>query len=342
MSKLPLSIAAAVAIAAGASAQQFFEIYPGTTNATSRGGLGLNSGEILNGFHKAQNAGIGNDGTSSTVSGARYVLQDQIGNTVDTYGITFRTGTDATGPGTTAVDLLASFGPFNMPASTATGPVAWIITLTFAPLTVPSTDFFSVGVALPVATSGTDYVSCHAAYNTSHNQHASAVDMAWQIVGAATSATHPATKRSFRIAIRTPQNAFQAANVDALGTFNHFGWGGYFPNTALVGAASQGLAFRAFHNLGVNGSAAVLASIGGFAASPLTIPGIGNTVYLDLATLLPVTMAFGLSDGTVLPSLAAGLDVLPAGAGTLTFQAVVLDIPNATIDMTNAVTTTLL
>ncbi|MBI5852778.1 MAG: hypothetical protein HZB39_17340 [Planctomycetes bacterium] len=102
------------------------------------------------------------------------------------------------------------------------------------------------------------------------------------------------------------------------------------------------MAFRCYHNLGAAGTAAVLMSVGPPGA-PFTVAGIGNTVYLDLATLASTTLASGPSDGTVLPFLAAGLGAVPSSAGLpITFQGVVIDFLGGTLDMTNAVVTTLL
>ena len=341
MAKLSFALAAAVCTAAGLSAQQPFEIWPGATSLTSRGGIATTaSGELHQGFHAAQNAGLGDNGTSCTVGGMRVVAQDEVGVTTGTFNIRLRQGSDAAGPGTLATDSLGYFGPVNLPASANPGAVAWIMTLTFAPVTVPTGGFFSAGVELLTEISGTDFVSVHVTNAGPNGQHASSVDMAWQIIAGAVS--HPASKPCWRIGLILPQNALQAANVDNVGTLAHFGNGGYFPNTRLTGVLSQGLAFRVFHNLGAGGAAVVLTSLGGVAA-PTSVFGINNRVYLNLPTLMAVQMTAGPSDGSTLPSLGNGIGALPSlGGFALTFQAAVVNPAAGTIDMTNAVVTTLL
>ena len=327
-------------VAANLAAQQPFEIWPGTTSFTSRGGVATTgTGEIHQGFHAAQNAGLGDNGTACVVSGMRVLAQDQVGTTLGTSNIRLRQGADATGPGPLVTDSLGSFGPVNLPASTNTGAVAWIMTLTFTPVTVPTSTFFSAGVEL-LANTATDFVSVHTSYAGPNGQHANSVDMAWQIIAGVVS--HPVSKPSWRIGLILPQNALQAANVDNVGTLAHFGNGGYFPNTALTGGLSQGLSFRCFHNLGVAGSCVVLTSLAPPAA-PTAIPGINNRLYLNLPTLMAVQMTAGPSDGSILPSLTNGIGALPSlGGFVLTYQAAVVDPVAGSIDLTNAVAMTLL
>lgn len=343
MRSLSLTIAAAAAVATGASAQQIYEIDPGITSFTSRGSVSTGSGELFQGFHSGQNRGLGDDGVGASVIGMRVVVQDQIGATAGSFSAVIRGGTDATGPLTGAGGVLFGSAPIGLPASAAPGPVAWLMTITFAAVAVPQVGFFAAGAQLAADPLWpTDGVSFHASSNVANAQHAASVDMAWQIIGAAPTASHPTSKRSWRLGLRLPQNAFQVGNVTTAAPLNRFGNGGYFPDTALLGAASQGLAFRCYHNLGAAGTAAVLMSVGPPGA-PFTVLGIGNTVYLDLATLASTTLAAGPSDGTVLPFLAAGIDAVPSSAGLpITFQGVVIDFIGGTLDMTNAVVTTLL
>ncbi|MBI5852777.1 MAG: hypothetical protein HZB39_17335 [Planctomycetes bacterium] len=328
-------------VAANLAAQQPFEIWPGTTSFTSRGSVpATGTGEIHQGFHAAQNAGLGDNGTNCVVSGMRVVIQDQVGTTLGSCNFRLRRGADATGPGTLVTDSLGYFGPINLPTSTNTGPIAWMLTLTFTtPLTVPTSTFFSAGVEL-LANTATDFVSVHTSYAGPNGQHANSVDMAWQIIAGVVS--HPVSKPCWRIALILPQNALQAANVDNVTPFSHFGNGGYFPNTALTGGLSQGLSFRCFHNLLTGGSCVVLTSLAPPAA-PTSIPGINNRLYLNLPTLMSVQMTAGPTDGSVLPSLANGIGALPSlGGFVLTYQAAVVDPLAGSIDLTNAVAMTLL
>ena len=206
---------------------------------------------------------------------------------------------------------------------------------------MPCTSFFSVGLDLPIATSSADLILAHASNNVANAQHASSVDMAWQSIGGTVS--HPSAKRSWRMALITPQNVLQAGNSDATAPGTHFGNGGYFPNTALTGtgATSQGLGFRCAHNLGAAGVAAILMSID-FGASPFTLAGFGNTIYLDVGTVAPFALT-GPADGSTMTLLTNGLDALPSAGGLrLCFQGAVIDPALGSIDMTNAVIVTLL
>lgn len=339
MRNLSLSLAVAAAIAGVAQSQQVLEIHPGILSLASRGNIATtSSGFLFQGFLAAQNHGIGDNGVTSEISGHRSVVQDQIANTLGQFNVQFRTGTDAAGPGLLPTDVIAYFGPVNLPASTLPGAIAWQMTVTFAPITVPSTGFWSAGVEL-LAGTATDALYLQGATELSNGQHAAAPHMTWQDIGGVVSLN--ASKRSWRIGVRTAQNVFQIGNVDAIAPLNHFGNGGYFPNTALTGTGptSQGLAFRCAHNAGATAAAAVLMSVD-FAVTPTTVFGFNNTLYLDLATIAPFTIASGPADGSTLPFLAAGLDALPSAGGLrLAFQAIVIN--GGTFDFTNAAVVTL-
>ena len=79
-----------------------------------------------------------------------------------------------------------------------------------------------------------------------------------------------------------------------------------------------------------------------FGASPFTLAGFGNTIYLDVGTVAPFALT-GPADGSTMTLLTNGLDALPSAGGLrLCFQGAVIDPELGSIDMTNAVIVTLL
>jgi hypothetical protein len=336
MRTLHLPILAAAALAAAASAQVPFEIYPGVTSFTSRGNVGAGAGELHQGLHSTVIRGLGDNNGVCEVRGVFALLQDQDRLTQGTWRHVIRSGTEATGPGTTAADVIASTGPLLFPASTLTGAVAYGFTTNFAtPVQVPCESFWSIGIEVVPEAWSTDGVSMHAANNTANLQHANAEDMGWQIIGTAATATNASAKRSWRVAPLVT-TALQAANVVATAPTDRFGIGGFFPDTALTGAASQGLSVKVGHPGGAAAQAAVFLSLGFGPQTP--VAGFGNSVYMNLGTLAPFAVVQGPADGSVIPFITAGLDRLPAGSGaTVVLQAVVVDTANAAVDLTNAV-----
>src|SRR5687768_14766833 len=66
----------ALAAVAAAQTPNTLEIYSGTTSFTSRGTVGVNAGEVHQGFHGSHWGAIGDSGASSTLVGLTYVTQD--------------------------------------------------------------------------------------------------------------------------------------------------------------------------------------------------------------------------------------------------------------------------
>lgn len=334
---------AASVLTAPSQAQQVFEIYPGVTSFASRGSLGGALGEVQQGFHSAANRGLGDNGSFCAVRGVRAVVQDQNDATVEPFRYVLRSGSDASGPTPTAAGLIATLGPYTLPAGGGAVTSFQVTTSFGTPITVPCSAFFSVGVELPAnANWSNDGLSIHSSVNTVQMQHASAVDSAWQILGG--TASHPSSKRSWRIGLLLPQNAFQAGNVVAGSPAARFGIGGYFPDTSLTGSgpSSQGLAFRCFDNDGANAIAVVMMAID-FGNDPVALFGVANRAHFNLATVAPFSLVTGPADGTTLPYAPAGGNTLPSAAGLrVCFQAVVAHPLTGVLAFSNAVVTTLL
>ncbi len=188
----------AIALLAAPSFAQYVSLYPGTTSFTSRGNIGTGSGDILMGLHNSHWRGIGDDGAACTVSGFRSTLQDQNIATQESYHWVVRSGSDANGPTTGSGGLLHRFGPLNAPSG-AGGGAAWFLTTNLStPAAMPCEAHVSIGIELSAQPAwNTDGMSCHASTSALADQHANALDMAWQIIGSASSATHPSSKRSW-------------------------------------------------------------------------------------------------------------------------------------------------
>lgn len=111
------------------------------------------------------------DATGATFkfTGVRFVIQDQIGNTTETYRVVAYNEDPVTQDFPDATAPWVATGAFNMPASTATTAVAWIITVTM-PATTPSVPkgdkWIGVGLVPPLTgTWPTDGASLHCAFD---------------------------------------------------------------------------------------------------------------------------------------------------------------------------------
>lgn len=353
MKTLSLCLLAAGSLSVAASAQQYFEIYPGVTDFTSRGSIGTGSGEILQGFHADQNRGLGDIGGACALDGLQILMQDQDTLTPEDYYMVFRKGDDVTGPDMTPVGYLTNHRPIGpIPSPTGAGGIgAFFVTNTFATaVALPCEGFFVAGIELlpNAGYSSTDGISVHisvqGAGGSNQQTHASSVDMAWQYVHAAGTVTHPSVKRSWRFALCFNDAAsFQVGNSDAAST-GRYGNGGYFPNTTLVAGASQGLSARCTHPAGAAGTTIILidALHGTFGfGAPLAIDGFNNSLYLQLISGAPIALPLAPSDGSTASLLLPGVDALAGMVGSsLAFQGLVVHIGG--FDFTNAVSTTLL
>ncbi|MBK8097950.1 MAG: hypothetical protein IPK26_12635 [Planctomycetes bacterium] len=103
-------------------------------------------------------------GATYTCAGCRLVTQDQIGTTPASFTIVGYVEDTVTPAPNTPGALWFRTGIVNLPASTATGPVAWIWTINFAPPATPKGDVF-MGASVIAETWPTDGVSLHCAFN---------------------------------------------------------------------------------------------------------------------------------------------------------------------------------
>lgn len=107
-------------------------------------------------------------GATFLFTAVRFVIQDQIGNTPESYNIVAYNEDPANANFPDPASVWLRSGNFVMPASTATGPVAWIITVTLAtPPAAPKGDKW-IGLQLSppaVGTWPTDGASLHCAFD---------------------------------------------------------------------------------------------------------------------------------------------------------------------------------
>jgi hypothetical protein len=128
-------------------------------SATSRGALQQNAGQLLFRFDAEDYRSWGDaNGTTNTVTGVQFILQDQYDSSVENYDIRIY-GEDLTTPNPNfpnfpatapaGTNQLAHFGPFASPGGTANAPAAWFVTVTFAtPLGLPDAQDVFLGVEL--------------------------------------------------------------------------------------------------------------------------------------------------------------------------------------------------
>ena len=159
-----------------ALAQDYLGILNRTdTSFTSRGSNtapNTNPSWVIERLDKEFYAGWGVDPANPgmrQIRGIHTLMQDQIGNTSESYSVLILTeGTAPNFPDVTTP--IATAGPFPFPANTATGPIAYDITVTFAtPVLTPSTGDQFLALDLPQPLVGnypTDGLSSHALYYT--------------------------------------------------------------------------------------------------------------------------------------------------------------------------------
>jgi hypothetical protein len=115
------------------------------TSYTDRCGANAFDADILTHFDNRSYKNIFLDptdltGATYTITGTRFVVQDQVGVTPESFQAVGYTEDPALPDFPNAAAAWFRTGAFNLPASTATGAVAWIYTITFAAPAVPKGD----------------------------------------------------------------------------------------------------------------------------------------------------------------------------------------------------------
>ena len=337
--RLYSSLSSVLVLSAALSAQNLVE-YQAPTNFTSRGNIGTGTGEILQGFHSAQWHALGKAaaGNVGEINGFRGTFQDQDRATLEKYNWVVRRGTDAAGPTTgTPGEIFVSTPQSLTPVGT--GKV-FAVTVTLAlrtPVKVPCDKFFAVGIRLQAAKWTADGQSCHMSRgdNTQGDDPSTKlVEMAWQIVGSATSATHPSLKRSWKMGFLQNAPALQLGNFRGTAS-SRFGTGGHFP---IPG--THGLAFRV-SAAGQTGDLALIFLSGKFGRC---LPLFGGHWALDFGTLVTTPVVVGSIAGTGAAAKfeAKSFPLIPKTLkGDFAFQALLFNPKKSSLSLSNAVKMTL-
>lgn len=316
-----------------------FEIYPGRTNASSRGGLGTASGETLMGLHASHWRGLGDSGTQCEATQLGLVDQDQNSMTQESFHLVIRSGSDSNGPGTSSADRLARYGPFKMPSTPAGSTNAWIQTITLgSPAVIPCDAHFAWGVELTSSPNwASDGMSCHTSFNRmgSNGQfcHPNAETHGYYFSTGSAKATGEVRTWRHRLGLSSLRNVLQLGASGASlggGASQRYGMGGMFPATGetLSGRVTQCMAGdTVWSYLGV----AYLG--GGLSLAP------GTRLWLNPSPLMVPVGASTASSGSETHSYGP-TPSLSSTIGPLPFQAAV--IRRGTVFLTNSNATTIL
>lgn len=318
-------------VAMTALSAQNIEIYS-ATSFTSRGNIGTGTGEIIQGFHESHWKGIGDTGAGAFLNGITILTQDQNGSTQETYDLVVRSGTDAAGPTTGVAGELCVVPGLMTPVSTVLTPIAWILTTNFtSPCRIPSKGFIGAGIRVPTSGWAADGQSLHMGDQAVQQSGPHQGDHAWQIIGAATSAIHLASKRAIRVSLLTSTPVLQNGVFATTTTTYAKGMGGMFPPIGTHGWSTH-----------VNAGTPFAGGVTGIFMSPvvnnpgLVIPGVRGSVYLGSPLISIATLPLSAT-GT------ANLSIIdPIGTYTITvhMQAIVVDSGFTAIALTNVNSTT--
>ncbi len=312
-----------------------------TIRFTSRGNVGTGSGEFLQGFHSAHWRDIaGYDATAKTSLVKGFIirnLQDQNRSTQESYTFVVRSGTDAAGPTLGTAGVIGTAGPFKTPPSSFTTPGSYAITTTLAtPMKVPGDKYIAVGIQVGTApkwTSDGISVWINGNFGTIDDNGLSptALDTAWQIINTTTGATksHPSGKRVWRLGFLVGNDVLQPGNV--FSSRQNFSSGGIFPNVGATPA--QGLAF-VVRAKGKSGQIALV--FGGVKRLPVgapAFPGPRLWVIPSFFLAAPHTIT---ATGSVAWTEVAAIPASLKGAGTIYWQAAVIDVKALKLALTNS------
>lgn len=323
--------------------QNLFEIYPeaagvSTTFATRNGLPAANDGEVLQEVPGRSFVGIGENGAGCTVSGLRFLLQDQDGSSPELYRPVLRAAAATNGPPGAELVTLA---PVQTPVAAA-GPVAWEITVTFAtPVSVPCTGGLFMGASLAtnaawpadgLALHGASYAWPGAPFpNVGDQPRATAPVLGWYgIAGGAFS--RAANGRVVRVGLLTEAAVFHVGNFRPGSTRTpdgiSWGAGGTYP------LPTDGNRGRVLDRINAGGFAFCFTCYLGTTRIP--IPGISGALYLTPPIVMLSNPApldgNGRGEGIIAPP--GGLAGL-VGTGGLAFQCVTLDPGFTRIRFTN-------
>lgn len=259
-------------------------------------------------------------------------MQDEAAETQEKLAFVVRSGTDGAGPTVGIAGLLGSVQGLTTPAGGREVKAYVVTTILANPIRLlNSTSHFSFGIALEAAPRWPlDGLSTHMSSVFEQSSHARQEDHAWQIVGAASAATHPTLLRSWRY------EAFTYVGTMRLGCGGRFGMGGMFPRTSTL---AQPLDMVAFFRSGVpcaGGTPMVALSLIRTNGVPF---GQTGSLYLGGRPLVLIGTPTNAS-GSGLLRIAPMIPTPLAGAGTVHAQGAIV-LPNGALKLTNAQSITL-
>ncbi|MCB9919678.1 MAG: hypothetical protein H6832_14840 [Planctomycetes bacterium] len=312
-------------------------LYSGPKSYTSRGHLGTGDGELLQGFHAEQWRALGEPDSTGKVGRIDALradsVQDQEQATQESFRWVLRSGDATAGPTTGASGELFVSGDIVLGPGVGTGPIAWSITTTLTtPIVVPSEAFFAVGIRLPASPFwSNDGLSLWATSQPTDGSSNKQVDMAWQILGSASRATHPSEKRTWRVGFHQSAPALQLGHFSALRPLS-YAQGGQFPIAGTDGLALRILATGRDGQVGAVFIAAKFATV-------FPVPGVG-TWALEIPTFVSLPVATGTITNGKLEQLPL-LTIPSTLSGEFAFQGVLFDLGKLSATLTNAILLTL-
>ncbi|MBI5853490.1 MAG: hypothetical protein HZB39_20970 [Planctomycetes bacterium] len=337
-----------LAALAGVTAN-LFEVYPdaaGTgTSHTTRMSLGTGVGELLYDVTANHHAGIGDSGAGCELRSFRFVTQDQNQATPETCRMILRAETAAGTPDLTAPGLLFRSGAIGLFGSGG-GVGALMVTVSFGiPLDVPCLDGFLYGIEVGAAPGwpATDGQSVHMAGRaplatiTGDIPRSTAPINAWYVSGA--TASRAASGRAMRFAGGVESPVLDMGCIDPgnpLTPRTSFGEGGLYPDVKNVGSGrDDGIAARILDSVNDGGVTVLLLSLGG-ATPGVSLPGVEQRLWLNLA-FTPITAGIAAISGGV-----ASVTVVPPGGvpasvigASVDFQAATLSAGATNLRLTN-------
>lgn len=352
-----LLLLAPLALVASAAAQaapvNYFDLWSGCTNFTSRGAGGVNECDILQQVPSVNYAGIGHvaGGTGTTLNGFRYVMQDQNAATIENYSMIIRS--DAAGaPDVTPTGVLLETAPIASPGGS--GILAWQITLTLATAStvVPQCATFYHGAHVPANAgwTATDALSYHICTYFVTNGVSRADNpattytgnLAWNVVRPANLVTQPGAPRNIRFELAVPSAVATLGNVDPTLVSDTFwqvncsananrswGAGGMYP--MVGGSRNDGLDIRVRDLANAGGFAVVFLGVDLGICPGIPLTGLANgSLYLNPGALTQIGV------GALSPTGESIQTILPPGAANSTFANAVIDFQAFTLSPTLA------
>ena len=324
-------------------AQGDFILYPTKTgnSTTFVDRFSTSAVEVLQGLHRDNFAGIGDNGTTCEVNSVYHWAVDENPSTTETYSVVFRSQ-EATSrrPDLTPSGLIASAGPFTSPPNPTTTRATFFVTDTFAtPITIPCQGGVFVGLDLP-ASPNWPASDGHAVYVAWYYPPATSPLGDNPRFGAPRTAfgntsgtlVRPQSNLLLRIGMLVDSAVLNIGGIDPAATNqmpagSNYGAGGLYPDISGM-PRSDGLDVMIEDQGKPNGMAALFMSTGITSLGGINLAPITGQLWLDPLAITPLTTGSLDAAGIgVIPLAPPGS--IPSGlvGGDIAFQAVTFTIP---------------